>query len=37
MVSYIEDFDIILCDTELEALILECNLIKKYRPYNNIL
>ena len=37
MVSNIEDFDIILCDTELEALILECNLIKKYRPYYNIL
>lgn len=37
MVDNIEDFDIILCDTELEALILECNLIKKYRPYYNIL
>ena len=37
MVANIEDFDIILCDTELEALILECNLIKKYRPYYNIL
>ncbi len=37
MVANIDDFDIILCDTELEALILECNLIKKYRPYYNIL
>ena len=37
MVANIEDFDIILCDNELEALILECNLIKKYRPYYNIL
>lgn len=37
MVTNIDDFDIILCDTELEALILECNLIKKHRPYYNIL
>lgn len=26
MVERIDDFEIILCDTELEALILECNL-----------
>lgn len=37
MVSRIDDFDIILCDTELEALILECNLIKRHRPFYNIL
>lgn len=37
MVSHIDDFDIILCRTNLEALILECNLIKLYRPYYNIL
>lgn len=37
MVQEIEDFDIILCDTNFEALTLECNLIKKYRPYYNIL
>ncbi len=37
MVARIEDFDIVLCDTNLEALILECNLIKKYRPQYNIL
>lgn len=37
MVTNIDDFDIILCDTELEALILECNLIKEHRPYYNIL
>ncbi len=37
MVANIDDFETILCDTELEALILECNLIKKYRPYYNIL
>ncbi len=37
MVEKIDDFDIILCDTELEALILECNLIKLHRPWYNIL
>ena len=37
MVSRIDDFDIVLCDTNLEALILECNLIKRHRPQYNIL
>lgn len=37
MVARIDDFDIVLCDTNLEALILECNLIKRYRPQYNIL
>jgi excinuclease ABC subunit C len=37
MVSNIVDFDYILTDTEVEALILECNLIKKHRPKYNIL
>lgn len=37
MVSKVDDFDIILCDTELEALIMECNLIKLHKPYYNIL
>ncbi|MEG2575515.1 MAG: excinuclease ABC subunit UvrC, partial [Christensenella sp.] len=37
MVSHIADFEYIITDTELEALILECNLIKKFRPYYNIL
>ncbi len=37
MVSHIDDFDILLCRTNLEALILECNLIKLHRPYYNIL
>jgi len=37
MVEKIDDFDIMLCDTNLEALILECNLIKLHKPYYNIL
>lgn len=37
MISHIADFDILLCETNLEALILECNLIKKHQPYYNIL
>lgn len=37
MVENIADLEYIICDSELEALILECNLIKKYRPYYNIL
>lgn len=37
MVSHVDDFDIMLCRTNLEALILECNLIKLHRPYYNIL
>lgn len=37
MVSKIDDFDIMLCSTNLEALILECNLIKRHKPYYNIL
>ena len=36
MVSHIEDFDFIATKTEKEALILEINLIKKYRPRYNI-
>ena len=38
MVSKIRRFEYILTDSELEALILECNLIKEYRPkYNTML
>ena len=37
MVSHVDDFDILLARTNLEALILECNLIKLHRPYYNIL
>jgi excinuclease ABC subunit C len=35
MVSKIHDFETVVVDSELEALILECNLIKKHRPYFN--
>lgn len=37
MVSLIRDFEYIITDTEDEALILECNLIKKYKPKFNVL
>ena len=37
MVSNISDFEYIITDTELEALILECNLIKLHMPKYNIL
>lgn len=37
MISHIQDFDILLCESNLEALCLECNLIKRHRPYYNIL
>ena len=37
MIAHIDDFDILLCETNLEALILECNLIKLHKPYYNIL
>ena len=37
MIAHIDDFDILLCGTNLEALILECNLIKLHKPYYNIL
>ena len=38
MVKQIERFEYIITDSELEALILECNLIKEHRPkYNTML
>lgn len=37
MVARVDSFEYIITDSEMEALILECNLIKKYRPYYNIL
>ncbi len=36
MVRHIRDLEWILTDSEIEALILECNLIKKYKPKYNI-
>ena len=37
MVSHIADFDVLLCESNLEALCLECNLIKEHKPYYNIM
>ncbi|MBO7364664.1 MAG: excinuclease ABC subunit UvrC [Lachnospiraceae bacterium] len=38
MVEHIAWFEYILTDSEMEALVLECNLIKEYRPrYNTML
>ena len=36
MVKNISEFEYIVTDSEMEALILECNLIKKYSPKYNI-
>ena len=36
MVSHIADFEFIMTGSEIEALILECNLIKKHHPHYNI-
>lgn len=36
MVSHIHDFEYIITDSEVEALILECNLIKEKEPWYNI-
>ena len=36
LVSHISDFEYIVTDSELEALVLECNLIKQHRPRYNI-
>jgi len=37
MVSKIDHFDVIVCTTEFEALVLECSQIKQYKPKYNIL
>src|SRR4051812_5956556 len=36
MVSRMARFDVILTETEAEALILECTLIKKHKPKYNV-
>jgi excinuclease ABC subunit C len=36
MVSRVADFEFIVADSEDEALLLECNLIKKFRPPYNV-
>lgn len=37
MVENVNDFDYIICDSEFEALVLECSLIKQNMPKYNIL
>ncbi len=37
MVEHVADFDTILTDSEFEALVLECSLIKQHNPKYNIL
>ncbi len=37
MISHIRDYSYLLCQNELETLVLEANLIKRYRPFYNIL
>ena len=37
MVPHIKEFEYIVTDSEMEALILECTLIKKHRPHYNVL
>lgn len=37
MVDNVDDFNFILCDSEFEALVLECSLIKQHTPKYNIL
>lgn len=37
MVSQIDHFDVIIADSEFEALVLECSLIKRHQPRYNVL
>ena len=37
MVPIIDNLEFIITDSEQQALILECNLIKKYRPHYNVM
>lgn len=36
LVSHIQDLEYIVTDSELEALVLECSLIKKHQPHYNV-
>jgi excinuclease ABC subunit C len=36
LVDSVRDLDYIVVESELEALVLECNLIKKYQPHYNV-
>ncbi|MGQ9699276.1 MAG: excinuclease ABC subunit UvrC [Armatimonadota bacterium] len=36
LVGRVADIEVVVTDSELEALILECNLIKQHRPYFNV-
>lgn len=36
LVKKINDFEVVITDSEAEALVLECNLIKKYKPRYNV-
>src|SRR5579859_3668589 len=36
LVSNIADLELMLCENELEALVLECTLIKKHQPHYNV-
>ena len=36
LVTHIADLEYIVCASELEALVLECSLIKKYQPHYNV-
>lgn len=37
MIAQIHHFDVIVADSEFEALVLECSLIKRHKPHYNIL
>lgn len=36
MVSRVADVEVVVTDSPIEALLLECNLIKRYRPHYNV-
>jgi excinuclease ABC subunit C len=36
LVEHVRDMEFIVTESELEALVLECNLIKKYQPHYNV-